>query len=552
MVRRASGVQAVEVYNLETCGLERTLYPVELDETGSRLLDYRADGQVVLVDFQRFDARSGEQLAFEDQYTNPFEEYRFSDDGQRMYTFRAGELRVWELSTGQLVQRAPIQITGDVLARSPDGTHYLTQTFSDGGITIEHVNLLGGERRQMFIPPTSAGSLVQVIPSPGWRRMLALYQPNLPADPDSGSSYEVAVYDFDQGQILYVAGADMPPGAYSFDWVDDDRLTIAGGNYPVVDRQYGLDYHATGLPACLVAAFPESYTAWLPIWEGLTLRLSSNQMAALTNRLCESLPAQAADFIPELTPTPRFQYNSLNTPVPYAIPGVPVCLTRQFSNQAVDYAALWRAITGGLDTEQVAVMEQMICEGLINSPFQVAPTPTIDPNLNVPPTPTAAEGGPQTTDFTQTGDTLYYTIDVRNGDRFAATYPPELVRRARPNPDLLFNFYTDQFNEAPLNPVISLDGTRYAVTDRNGFVTIYRLTRTYDQLVQDERYADATRQAQAPRSIGLAPTATQAYDFIGAVRPTLTPTITPTAPPLAQATPAALPGLPAPAAALLA
>jgi WD40 repeat protein len=537
MVRRASGLQAVEVYNLETCGLERSYYPTEPDETASRLLDYRADGEVITVDFQRFDARSGEQIAFEDQYTNPFEEYRFSDDGQRLHTFRAGELRVWDLSSGQLVQRAPIQFSGDVLAQSPDGTHYLVQNFTDTGLVIEHVNVLGGERRRMVIPPTSAGTPVQVIPSPDWGRMLALYQPQLPADPASGS-YEIALYGFDQGQLLYIAGADMPAGAFKFDWVDDDRIVVSGSIFGAPDRPYGFDFHSSGLPSCLVAAFPNDYTAWLPIWEGLTLRLNSTQLANLTTRICGTLPATAGDFIPELTPTPRFTYNSLNTPVPYAIPGIPICLTQRFSNQAVDYAALWRQITADLDAEQVSVMEQMICEGLINSPFQVAPTPTIDPNLNVPPTPTAVDAGPQTTDFTETGETLYYTIDVRSGDRFAATYAPELVRRPRPNPDLLFNFYIDQFNEAPLNPVLSLDGTRYAVTDRNGFVTIYRLTRSYDQLVQDERDAAATRQAEAPRSIGLQPTATQPAAFIGGVRPTLTPTVTPTSPGLPQTTPA--------------
>lgn len=169
LLRRASGLQPIEVYNLETCGLEQTLYPAEPDETGSRLLDYRADGQVIVSDFQRFEARGGAQVAFEEQYTTGFEEYRFSDDGRHLHTLRAGELWVWELATGQLLQRAPIRLNGDVIARSPDATRYLTQSF-DGNVAVESMDVLGGERRQLIIP--TLGSVERLIPSPDWQRVL--------------------------------------------------------------------------------------------------------------------------------------------------------------------------------------------------------------------------------------------------------------------------------------------------------------------------------------------------------------------------------------------
>jgi WD40 repeat protein len=537
MVRRASGVQPIEIYNLDTCGLERIIYPAEFDDTGTRLLEYRADGEVIVADFQRFDARTGAQLAYEPQYTAPFEEHRFSDDGQRLHTFRAGELSVWDIGTRQLLQHTRMQINGEILDRSPDGTHFLTRYEDEASIILEQTSVLGGERRQLRIPFRAESAIVQIIPSPGWGRALVVHQLNRPAD--NTNSLELAIYDFAQGQLLYIAGDDLPPSAFEFGWVDDDRIYAAGANRPGFDRQYGLDYHSSGLPTCLVNAFPEDYTAWLPAWEGLTLRLDSSQLASLTRRICAALPDSAADFLPGLTPTPRFTYNSLNTPIPFAIPGVPICLTSRFANQAVDFAALWRGIIADLDADQVALMETMICEGLINSPFQVAATPTIDPNLNVPPTPTAVAGGPAITDFTETGDTRYLTIDVRTGDRFSGTYPPERVRPPRPDANQLYGFYRDQFNADPLNPVISLDGSRYAVTNGNGFVSIYGLTRTYDQLLEAERLAEATRQADAPLSIGLAPTATQPYSFAGEVRPTLTPTVTPSPPALPQANPAA-------------
>ncbi|MBL8160871.1 MAG: PD40 domain-containing protein [Anaerolineae bacterium] len=536
MVRRASGLQPVEIYDPNTCGLEQTLYPAELDDTGTRLFNYGADGRVILVDFQRFDARTGQQIALEDQYTEPFEDYRFSDDGQQLYTFRGSELRIWDVATGQLLGRSTFELNGDVLRRSPDGTRFLIQN-QDNSMVFEQIDLLGGVRRRMEVPVGALGIPRQIYPSPNWQRILFVYEPLIPSDAES--LYEIAVYDFDLGQILYVAGADMPPYAFGFDWVDNERIFVAGINYDFFDRPYGLDYHPSGLPACLVNAFPDDYSAWLPVWEGLTLRLGSASLNALTERVCDTLPAAAADFIPALTPTPRFGYRSDPTPIPFVIPGVPLCLTQNFARQAVDYAALWRSITADLDAAQIAQLEEMICEGLISSPFAVAATPTIDPNLNVAATPTPADNVPQTTDVTLTDDTLYYTIDVLTGNRFAGTYSPEQVRTILPDVNLLYNYYVDQFNEPPTNPVISPDGTRLAVTDRNGFVTIYRMTRSYADLLQDVANAEATRQAEAPRSIGLAATATQPFSYIGEVRPTLTPTTTPTAPPLAQATPSA-------------
>ncbi|MCB9450242.1 MAG: PD40 domain-containing protein [Anaerolineaceae bacterium] len=536
MVRRQSGVQPIEIYNLDTCGLERTLYPAERDD-GSRLLAYRADGEVILTDFQRFDARSGEQLAYEDQYTEPFSEFHFSADGQRLYTFQGTALRVWDVATGQLLQEATLSLNGDVIANSADGTHYLTRRDDFDTITIENVDVLGDERRQLVIPThTDVATIAQVIPSPGWGRMLLIYQPAMPAD--ENTYYELAVYDFDLGQLLYVAGADLPPDFYDTGWVDDDRIYVSGSNYYYVpDRRYGLEYDTSGLPTCLVNAFPGEYENWLPVWEGLTLQLSASRLGALTERICGALPETSDAFIPGLTPTPGFYYYSANTPAPYVIPGVPTCLTRRFTNQAVDYAVLWREITADLDEVQISQLETMICEGLISSPFQVAATPTGDPNMNIPPTATPASAAPQTTDYTESGATIYYTIDVLTRNRFAGTYMPELVRPVRRDVNLLYNFYLDEFNEPPVNPVLSEDGTRYAVADRYGFVTIYRLSRSYDDLLQDEQIAEATRQAEEPRSIGLLPTATQPFNFIGEVRPTLTPTVTPTPPAPPQATP---------------
>lgn len=533
MVRRTSHLQPLEIYNLDTCTLERTLYPVEGDETGLHVLDYRADGNVIVSDFQRFDSQTGAILAHADQYTNPFEDFRFSDDGKQLYTYRGSEMRVWDVASGQLLQKAQLSFNGDILARSDDGARFLTQNYSGD---MEYVDVAGNERRKFEILSMVVNEQTRFIPSPDWQRIALVSQPV--DSTGSALPLTLSIYDPDVGEILHVTGEDLPSEVYDVQWVDNERIYVAGpAAITQSDRIYGLDYHESGLPMCLVTAFPEEYSAWVSVWEGLTLRLTTNELGTLTQRICAALPTTADNVIPALTPTPRFEYRSINTPVPFLIPGVPTCLTRNFRYQSVDYATLWREITTGLDEQQIAELETMLCEGLINSPFQVAATPTSDPNLNIPPTATAVDGGPQITDYTQSGDTLYYVIDVLTGARFAGTYQPELVRTLKPDITIVNHFYQVQFQQPPMQAILSRDGWHYAAVDAHGFVTVYRLTQNANSLNRDEQLAVATRRAMEPRSLGLAPTATQPFNFIGGVRPTLTPTVMPTIPPTPQSTP---------------
>ena len=101
---------------------------------------------------------------------------------------------------------------------------------------------------------------------------------------------------------------------------------------------------------------------------------------------------------------------------------------------------------------------------------------------------------------------------------------------------LLLSFYRDQYRTYPTDPAVSPDGRYFAERDPAGFVTIYRLTRTLPELLQDEANARATRAAQAPRSLGLAPTPSQPPQALGAALPTLTRTVNPTPIPFTLAT----------------
>ena len=129
------------------------------------------------------------------------------------------------------------------------------------------------------------------------------------------------------------------------------------------------------------------------------------------------------------------------------------------------------------------------------------------------------------------------TIDLRTGARtlandYVAPPTPEQIDGMA----LLVNFYRDQYRTYPPDPAVSPDGRYFAARNASGFVTIYRLTRSLPELIQEEANARATRAAQAPRSLGLAPTPSQPPQALGAALPTLTPTVTLTPIPFAQAT----------------
>lgn len=536
MVRRASGVQAIEIYNLDSGVLEKTLYPTEPDGSGSHLLAYNGDGSIVLSDFQRFDVQTGEVLKDEPNYTSGFERYFFSDDNQKLVTIRGSQWQLWEIASGRISQEAHVYLQGEIVRQSPDAFRFLTRYSSGEGEVMEIVDIASGERRNTAIPYLAGRAIESITPSPDWQQFLVVYGA-LPGSQHYPGN-EIAVYHFTQGQRLFIAGDDLPqPDGRQYGWLDDATIFVSStnpGGHSQPERIFGLEYDASGLPACLVRAFPEQWSAWLPVWEGLTLSLNSEALGHLTERICHALPPSADDFIPALTPTAAFVYRSDATALPVAIPGVPVCLTQRFAREAIDYAALWREMTNGLSDEQIKNIEVMLCEGLISSVGGVRPTATPNINQIIPPTATPLEAVASTTDLNNEQALEVMAIDVASGNRSTGSYIPP---HGRPERDLslITNLFQSMQRFFPQNPVLSPDGNLLATTNQNGFIVIYRLTKGYDTLVADEVNAAATRQAEAPRSIGLLPTSTPTFENAGGPRPTLTPTVTPTPPPRTEA-----------------
>jgi hypothetical protein len=104
-------------------------------------------------------------------------------------------------------------------------------------------------------------------------------------------------------------------------------------------------------------------------------------------------------------------------------------------------------------------------------------------------------------------------IDIQTGQRSVGSYIPMQPSQSR-DLSIIYNLFVAAKGVQPNNPVLSPDGKLLATFDFNGFVVIYRLTKSYDELMAEEANSQSTRQAQEPRSIGLLPTATPQFRML--------------------------------------
>ena len=553
--RRQSG--AVELYDIASGALRRILTPGEPDPDGRHTFAFSGDSKTLVVDFERFDAATGERVLRAPHYTEPFDSYSFDSDGH-LITFGGSPLtgatsdaliwRLWDVATGSLLREDSFALAGEtIMAVSDDRLRYLTQTIRvDGSADLRVIDGQAGETQTFHLPLLAVGdaaeSISQIVPNDEWTRFMVVY-----------GSGALAVYGRDGGRLYFASGNNIPANAFSYGWRDERTVTVQSYTGMPSAPLLGIQYHASGLPQCIVDALPERWTALVPAWERLVYESQPGRVNDIARQLCTALTgagaqnvnaAQGTPTIPAdvtaiaglLTPSPTVEYRSARTPAPIAVPGVPTCITSRYRSEAAAYADLWREVTAGItDAAQLAAINTMICEGLLGDLGFVQPTPTVNPNALSITTPTPLPDAPETTGGDEIGFNVLM-IDVETGLRAFAerVVPPPQT----PQPDaiaLLNTFFRDQYRVYPNNPVVSPDGRLMAAQDTDGFITIYRLTRTVPDLLGDEASAIATRAAEAPRSIGLAPTATLPPRALGTPMPTLTPTVTLTPIPLTEA-----------------
>src|SRR6185369_14463622 len=133
VLRRSTDDEYIEIYNLHTGQLERSLIP-SLRGVGyyapsqkNRVLAYDDSGGVIISDFERFDAATGEVQAEDLRYSRYFDHFFFAGSNDQVVTLSGTEWRLWNATNGQVIDRKVLQLTGDIIATSDDGYRYLTQ-----------------------------------------------------------------------------------------------------------------------------------------------------------------------------------------------------------------------------------------------------------------------------------------------------------------------------------------------------------------------------------------------------------------------------------------
>ncbi len=536
MVRRGSNLQPLEIYNLQTGILEHTYFPTEPDPDGRHVFSFDHSGTTIITDFERIGTQTGEKQVLDSGYTNGFQRTFFSDDSRSLITLNDNDWRLWDIATGQNIERERLNLRGDIVASSPDARRYLTRYTSQQGDVFEISRVGVAERRSITIPALEGRAIESIVPSEDWQNYLVVYSASPASSHYPGN--EVAIYNMDRGKLWFLAGDDLPsPDGRSYGWLDNETALISSTsptNSGQPQRIYGLDYDVSGVPECVVGAYPNQWQQFVPIWEQLNVKLSPDAFSSLTQRLCAHLPANAEDLLKALTPTPRANYVSDATAVPLGISGVPTCLTSAFPNQALAFAEAWRKMSDGLDDKAKTELEKELCEGLITSVNQLAPTPTADINQFNPPTATPFDTGPITVDSGFSQQLEVMLVDIQTGERRIGSYLPPTKDQSRPLDRVLEAFQKEKKFYPSGDVQLSPDGNLLAMSNDFGFIDIYHLAIPYEGLVADRTATAAAEKADAPRSLALPATATQPYEYAGQVRPTLTPTVTPTPPPVAE------------------
>ena len=431
-LRQQSG--EVEIYAVASGALLRRFMPSEPDPEGRHTFAYTNDGKTLLVDFERYDATTGEQLARAPQYTQPFDSYLFNDNNE-LITFGGSPLpssdggqvwRVWDVVSGQLLSEGAFDVgDGSVLDVSADRLRYLTsKTADDGSVELAIIDARAGSTERVQFTRLPNAPIVQIVPNDDWSRFLVVYNDSV--------HNPAAVYDRNGSRLYFDAGNNLPANAFSYGWRDDDTITISAYYGGTEQPVRGLVYAPSGLPQCVVDALPDTWQSLVPVWERVVYYTPTERLNDLTQRLCAALTgkgahnvsaAEGTPAIPPnvtavatlLTPSPTVEYRSARTPAPIAVPGVPTCITSLYRSQATAYADLWREITADVtDPQQLADINEMICEGLLANLSGVQATPTINPNSLAVTTATPLPDAPQTTGGDESRFSVM-TIDLRTG-----------------------------------------------------------------------------------------------------------------------------------------
>jgi len=474
----------------------------------NRVLAYDTSGAILVSDFERLDAESGQVLSADLRYSRAFDRYFFTEDGRDIVTLSGSEWRLWDAATGEVLQRKALPFSaGSILATSPDGFRYLTITPTLGGSIIRIYDVASDEQRSLFIQNVVGRDIWDIYPSPDWEYHLIVFSDNSYGPYYPGN--EIAIYGMREGgQLWFFAGDDLPsPYGRLYGWISNKIAYIHGEQSTLTldqpERVFGVEYDPSGVPACLARQFPALMPRWTELWDQATLQMTQDRAARLAQTVCgliNNASAVEQKLLDVATPQPA------PTLTPIVIPGVPVCLTAHFPYQADTYASEWVTLTEGMTAEQRTQAEALLCEGL-NEQAAIGQA-----NSSYP--------------FTM-------TIDLNSGERSVGSFTPSV--NTRPIQPILDEFYRTERRDLD-TAILSPDAQYIAASGLPGELVIYHLKTTYDTLLSWET-ATAGAELATANLIGALASPTPTYSLIGTARATLTPTITPTSPPMTTTTP---------------
>jgi WD40 repeat protein len=499
LIRRYDGDEFVITYDLAS-GLELDRFLPAQRAIGSynrsqknRVLSYDKSGTVIISDFQRLDAETKAVIAEDLRYSRSFDRFFFSDDSQRIITLAGTEWREWDVHTGEVLRRSVVNLYGSIIATSSDGYRYLTFYNNEDGSSGAQVLDMNTEQSYFVEFDIIPGSSVyDIYANPSWTRFMVIYSENAYGPYYPGN--QIAMYDYQEGLKWLIAGDDLPPVSQRlYGWVDDDIAYVYGQGQTseIPERIYGVDYAPSGLPACIVNAYPDEVDAFIPLWERLVYYLPVDDIDHLSTRLCDDLPDSAASVeqMLVLTSTPeRIQATGMPTG------DVPQCLLDRYPGQTEAYSELWLSLTQDLSPEEKGELAVMLCEGI----GIISAEGEFDPSL---------------------GYTMF--INAETGERASGDYQEPVVetRPLQPIYDLFERTERRPLGTAILSPNEEL----VAASSIPGELIVYRLLVPYQTLML-ELTATAEIELQAANLIKAQPSPSPTYNMIGTARPTLTPT----------------------------
>lgn len=463
----------------------------------NRVLAYGDNGNVIVSDFQRYRADTFDVIREDLRYSRSFDRFFFTADSAHIVTMSGSEWRLWDAYSGEVERREVVQFNGRLVATSSDGFRFLTL---DDDFT-EVIDLTGGdvERRRVNFDRVPGSSIQEVYYSPNWERHLVIYSINEWGQYAPGN--QIAMYEIGRGRLWHIAGDDLPPPeGRNYSWVDNDTVYVEGEGDITAQpsRIFGVDYNANGLPQCIIEQFPEQIDTWLLLWERLVYYRRNDELHRLSQSLCTDRPDTAAAveqrLIPTSTPRPM-------TATPIVIAGVPSCLTSRYPAQAEEYARVWRELATTMNAVQLRDTEALLCEGI--GRFD-------QPRLR--------DAG------TYLDQTMM--IDATSGERATGSFTA--IERERPKPiGPIYDEFERTEDRYLGTAILSPDEQLVAASNLPGELVIYRLVRTYQDIMADVRATSVAIQ-QRQNLIYAQPSLTPTYNPIGTARPTLTPTMTPT------------------------